>query len=383
MPSEKVDINQGGPSTLLQHAHDNDNLLGMLPKGGDDEIEWACVLPLQQPSQGEAVFSGMNAPFVESWKTLDELDADELAPNMRFVIHHLEHDDAAVGFNYSQDPRMRVVGDKEFPKFKPNSWDHFHMHWLRGVHEMTVKVSTGDTVSMQAGPRMIEVRPHRYLNEMLSHVVEASINHAYGSHVSGEDEVSGMMASVEKRQSLPFTPDGGVVFMLPVDDCNELRLGTAVKAIHEGYLEAHKGIWEIFVSNYGEVRQALWQNPYNLRSSEEIDEMLGGFTDNEALRKGMKRYFDALRPEADVPNSMNWLYRGPSYSMALYRHEEDYVISLLPHLMHPTNWLAALGMFEARQGDGDDFTTHRDQARHHMRTLGSGALALVDHPPYN
>jgi hypothetical protein len=349
-------------------------MLGVLPGENNGEIDWACILPLQQPAHGEGVFTGMNAPFAEGWHTLDELDAGSLAPNMRFVVQHLEHDGTAVGFNYSQDPRTRVINGEEVPKLKPNSWDHFHMHWVRGMNQMIEEVGAADTVAIQAGPRTIDVRPHRYLSEMLSPVVENSLRHAYRNHTPSGAATLDAIVSKEEKQKLPFVSEGGLTFSFLAAEYDEVGLGTAIKSVHESYLEVHEKIWQLFVANYGEVSESKWELPYELRSSDEVEEGLKIFTADETLQRGMKRYFGALRPESEVSDSMNWLYKGPSYSMALYKHESDYIVSLLPHLMHPTNWLSALGMFEARQNSADDFTKQRGQAKLHMQKIGSGAL---------
>lgn len=376
-PREGVSINSDGPHILINDARDSQNLLGILPVEHPREPSWACIMPLQQP-QGTyegASWAGMNTPVVDEWCTIDQLSHDLLAPNMRFVLQHLEEPGSAVGFNYSPDPRTRLVDGIERAKFKPNSWDHFHMHWMAGIDSAVQEVSSGDKVTIQAGRWSMDVRPHRYLSEILPHVIEDVLDQEYQNP---ELKIWGLDAHIipaAERKALPYAPEGGITFSLPekiyADPAN---LSQAMKDIHEGFTKIHHKIWNIFVANYDEVQMSEWTLPYVMRPQKDISNRLQDFSSSDNIRSGMTAFFSLLRPEAEIPNTMNWLYKGPSHSMAVYKHEANYILSLLPHLMHPTNWLAALGIFEVRQAQTADLGGYRVHALAHANKLGATVL---------
>lgn len=383
-PRNGLNINDGSPHTLINDAHTSQNLLGALPIMHPDEPSWVCVLPLQQPqNEGEGgSYAGMNAPVIDKWCTIDELSPKLLAPNMRFVLQHLEEQGAAVGFNYSLDPRTRVVAGAERVKFKPNSWDHFHMHWMTGVHAVAEEVTVSDTVTIQAGSWSMDIRPHRYLSEMFSHAIEAVLDQEYRKPEPLLGGLDARVLSREARSTLPYSPEGGIMFALPTKSyANPVMLSQALKSAHDGFSTIHQKVWDLFVTNYAAVEASGWIEPYIVRPEEDIAQRLMTFTDTESIRNGIARFFSALRPESQVTNPMNWLYKSPSHSIAVYKHETDYLVSVLPHLMHPTNWLAALGIFEARKSQGADLSNHRLRALAYANRLGATALPVLAPSP--
>ena len=379
-PRGGLSINNDGPHILIDDARSNQNMLGVLPTVHSDGPNWVCILPLQQPRGGQEgqSYAGMNTLVTDKWCTIDELSHDLLAPNMRFMIQHLEEPGTAIGFNYSLDPRTRMVEGAEKTKFKPNSWDHFHMHWMAGIDNATQEVSAGDKVTIQAGRWSMDVRPHRYLSEMLPHIVDSVLDQEYRKpelQLNGLDEY---ILDTEERATLPYAPAGGIVFTLPGElYADPTMLSRAIKDAHDGFAKVHRNIWDLFVANYDVVNASGWAEPYDMRSQDEINIRLESFTNDESVRDGISRFFSVLRPESEVANPMNWLYKSPSHSIAVYKHENEYILSVLPHLMHPTNWLAALGIFEARQAHDADLDGHRAQALAHANRLGATALPSV------
>lgn len=379
-PRSDVNINNEGPHILIEDARNNQNMLGFLPVVHPDEPNWACILPLQQPygAPEGGSYAGMNTPAVDQWYTFDELSPDLLAPNMRFAVEHLEEPGAAVGFNYSPDPRIRDVDGVKKPKFKPNSWDHFHMHWMTGVDSVTHQVSSSDKATIQAGRGTMDVRPHRYLSELLPHVIEGILEQEYRNPGLGIGGLDAFILNAGRRKALPYRPEGGIIFSLPGEVyADPVNLGRAIKGIHAGFIGIHQNIWDIFVANYRDVQASGWTAPYVLRPQQEIADRLVRFSDDENIRKGMARFFSLLRPERHVPNPMNWLYKGPSHSLAAYKHENNYILSLLPHVMHPTNWLAALGIFEVRQAHSKSIDTFRERAQEHVGRLVAASKSFV------
>lgn len=207
-----LSINSGGPHILIEDARSNQNMLGVLPTVHSDEPNWVCILPLQQPRSGQEgeSYAGMNTPAIDKWCTIDELSHDLLAPNMRFMVQHLEEPGTAIGFNYSLDPRTRIVEGAEKTKFKPNSWDHFHMHWMAGVDNATQEVSAIDKVTIQAGRWSMDVRPHRYLSEIFPHVVESVLDQEYRKPELELNSLDKYILDIEERDALPYTPAGGI-----------------------------------------------------------------------------------------------------------------------------------------------------------------------------
>ncbi len=371
--SPRLAINEGGPHVLLNDAREQQNLLGHLPRE-DGELPWACILPLQQPQgKNESVAcAGMNTPQTSEWRTLDELGHDELGPNMRFLLQHLEAPGAAMGFNYSPDPRTRTVAGKETHKFKPNSWDHFHMHWMTGLVAAAQEISVQDTVTLSGPNWTREVRPRRFLRELFPHVIDRVLEEAYQDDAG----IGQFVMSPELRRTLPFAPDGGVVLALPAAGYGNVQaLGVAIKTAHEIYGDTHRKVWDVFVSNYGAVAESGWAQEYIPRDEGDITTRLAKFTNSRLLQRGMARYVAALRSPEEVADPMKWLYKGPSHSMAIYKHGTDYILSLLPHLMHPTNWLAAMGIFEVRQTGATTLEAYRAHATAHAGRLGATALA--------
>lgn len=362
----RVDINKVGPQVLIEDAKQKDNALATFPN--EDGIDWISILPLQQPEDPDS-FAGMNAPFIDRWYAIDEMDPLMFAANSRFIIKHLEEPDTAVGYNYSQDQKERLIDGIRRVKFKPNSWEHFHMHWIKGVSQSLQTVKKGELISMKAGGGDVQISPRRYLREAFSELIEDILTQQF------EASTTPFEYMLTNKDDVPFVPEGGITFTLPEDVYSDpFTLGETICMLHNKYLEVHKDVWNIFTSNYDQVQKTEWNETYTLHSASDIKKNITSFTDENTVRDFLNSYYNALHPDYGVENTMNWLYKSPSYSMSIYRHDLNYVVSLLPHIMHPTNWLAAMGIFELRGGAVSDMAQYRENAKDYVKRLGGVAL---------
>ena len=250
------------------------------------------------------------------------------------------------------------------------------MHWVTDMTRALKGINKNDTVTLQGKGWTREVRPHRYLREMFPHVIEEVLDQEYRA-LGFEDLILG----AEDARTSPYSHEGGILFKLPTAAFGTPEaMGMAIKSIHTAFVETHEKIWSLFVANYEQVRASEWTEEYELHPWFTTMQYLSATINNRDLRLRLLRISDLLQPIHETPDPMHWLYKGPSYSMALYKHGSDYILSLLPHLMHPTNWLAALGIFEVRQSQDIPLDKQRLAARNYVGRLAA-AIPPPDNPP--
>lgn len=324
------DINSD-PESLWKNFQEEGSILGSIGE------EWYGVIPGSSsvPEDAPEAVQFMVAPRKKFFATLDNLGISGLAPGVSFVMEFLNNSRAIAGYNISH----------EDPKRRPQSqtWDNLHFHCL---------ILPFDLETLPYIPLATREPAFTQITNLLRQVTQPPFEHPIR-----------LLADQEVDQ-LPYYPRGGLVYALDPQISPE-KVAEILINRDQDYRRAHRDVFQLFVKNYDNVRQAQWTQPLHLKTSEDIRNAITNspITDKDC-QEFLTRLTRKLKHEEGETDPNKKIFRGPAYSTALFKDMNDTIYFVFhPHFLRRAGSSEILGIEMIRQfKEGSSLHKRRQRA---------------------
>lgn len=285
--------------------------------------EWRIVYPANQcvPEQGEGVHVMWSIRDPRQFHTPQTLSEERLSPSMRMALQFIDLPRGVAGYNISEDTTLLIQDARRKPT--PQTWRNLHIHGLQlPQHE-----------SLQPIERKADspIEPI-ILEEVFREFFSTFSYHGFATHSSPVEQ--GIF-------SFPIR-DKSILRLRP--DITPAELAVVTREIDWLYRAFHRELFSCYVANYVAVAQSGWHDPYTLLPRDEMHRRITQFISAGTQQKRLLTlYAHMLREEEMTVSAEKRFYKSPSYSVALFKQDENPYLVIHPHLLRNMNVLGTVG----------------------------------------
>lgn len=365
------------PDSMFEILHQEQNFLGHFDK------MWAAGIPsIQHVRDIAGNFHYMIFPKAEGRRivTPSDITGEELLPAAGLMTRALDSDPNVVT-TYNIGPPNRRSSWKSHPQ----SWGTLHIH---------IEKDNWNNIPPTKDKCLMMV-------ELGEDHIETALTDYFGYHredlgVFGQ----GRLIASDELKRLPYMPHAALTLgfdskLYPED------MVAIMQDLHRGYEALHKDFFSIYVDNYDEAKQAQWEIPFNLRSHEQVKEIINNFAeppeirdflknaepivqyglhDDERLVARLSSLDGKARTSMEKRIRRRRIHQAPCYSTAFFKNNDTTYMVFQPHFKKEKGGgIEALGIdLQRKVNPGSSLITRKMTAMaHYYQMTGQYELMPV------
>lgn len=302
------------------------------------ETHWYGVFTLAQAVNDPGVHFVL-APRENEYCPITKISTEDLAIGTEFVRQFLLTRDIAIaGINTSEDtPDRRPV---------PQRWPNLHIHLIEHPNLLSLEKTPAPS------PRN---REPFLLDDILSEIFNQDLS------INGIIPINKARA-VELVGSTADSIRGASLFSVDLAKVEGPDLAHSFKLLNQRYRALHAQVFGAIASNYHQVVESKWTQPYSLRGDDDVSKRVSNLGLTDQCRKNLLRLVEQLRPDEEVDKSLR-TYRSPAYSIFLFTNHGSTIMAFHPHIFRQSGVIDQLVEIEKKTDPTADLGSRKQRAR--------------------